>query len=128
MSEGKEKKKPYLDVNVPRAWETYFEELLERPEIKTQVKEEGFTLTYSGLGVWIIHRFLLEHVRSYRFQRINTVGNRIAFYDKKTRHLIDIYIKPDKTLYCQFCDSTECEHIEHALTLPDIKEALQKVA
>ena len=66
MSEGKEKKKPYLDVNVPRAWETYFEELLERPEIKTQVKEEGFSLTYSGLGVWIIHRFLLDHVRSYR--------------------------------------------------------------
>ena len=127
MSETKEKKKPYLDVNVPRAWEAHFEELLERPEIKMQVKEEGFSLTYSGLGVWIIHRFLLDHVPSYRYQRVNTTGNRIAFYDRKLRRLIDIYVKPDKTLYCQFCNSTECEHIELALTFPDVKETLEKV-
>jgi len=37
-----EKKKQYLDVNVPRSWESFFEELLERPEIKAQVKGEGF--------------------------------------------------------------------------------------
>jgi len=126
MNKEKEKKKPYIDVNVPRKWAIHFEELLEKPEIKAQVKEEGFTLTYSGLGVWIIHRFLLDHVPNYRYQRINTTGNRIAFYDRKLRYLIDIYVKPDKTLYCQFCNSEECEHIEHALTDPDIKKALEK--
>ncbi|MEM2972079.1 MAG: hypothetical protein QW270_06645 [Candidatus Bathyarchaeia archaeon] len=121
----KEKKKQYLDVNVPRSWEIFFEELLERPEIKVQVKGEGFRLTYSGLGVWIIHKFLLDHVPAYRFQRINTMGNRISIFDLKIRRLADIYVI-DKKLHCQLCDSTECEHIEFALTLPDIKKMLKE--
>lgn len=123
----KEKKKQYLDVNVPRAWESFFEELLERPEIKAQVKGEGFTLTYSGLGVWIIHKFLLEHVPAYRFQRVNTMGKRISIFDLKIRRLADIYInEKEKTLHCELCESTTCEHIEHVLTLPDIKKMLKE--
>lgn len=121
----KEKKKQYLDVNVPRAWEPFFEELLEKPEIKAQVKGENFTLTYSGLGVWIIHKFLLDNVPTYRFQRVNTIGNRISIYDKKTRRIADIYVT-DKKIHCQLCDSTECEHIEFALTLPDVKKTLKE--
>lgn len=121
------KKKPYVDVNVPRAWQSWFEELLERADIKAQVKADGFTLTYSGLGVWIIHRFLLDAVPSYRYQRLNTMGNRISIFDLKIRRIADIYVRgKDKTIYCQLCDSTNCEHIEYALTLPDIRKALKE--
>jgi hypothetical protein len=120
-----EKKKQYLDVNVPRSWESFFEELLEKPEIKAQVKGEGFTLTYSGLGVWIIHKFLLDHVPTYRFQRVNTIGNRISIFDLKLRRIADIYVK-GKEIYCQLCDSTQCEHIEYALTLPDVSKTLKE--
>lgn len=123
----KEKKRQYLDVNVPRSLEPYFEELLERPEIKAQVKGEGFTLTYSGLGMWIIHRFLLDNVPAYRFQRINTTGNRISIYDQKLKRLADIYVNPKTgSLHCQLCNAEECEHIEYALTLPDIQKALKE--
>lgn len=119
-----EKKKQYLDVNVPRSFERFFEELLEKPEIKAQVKGEKFTLTYSGLGVWIIHKFLLDNVPSYRFQRVNTIGNRISIFDLKIRRIADIYVK-GKEIYCQLCDSKECEHIAYALTLPDITKRLK---
>lgn len=123
----KEKRKQYLDVNVPRSWQSFFEELLEKPEIKAQVKGEGFTLTYSGLGVWIIHKFLIDNVPSYRFQRVNTMGNRISLFDLKFRRLADIYINgKTKTMHCELCNSDNCEHIKYALTLTDIRRALRE--
>ena len=47
-------------MNVPRAWEPYLKEALENPEIQKQLEIGRFSKTYSGLGIWIIHQFLIE--------------------------------------------------------------------
>ena len=47
-------------MNVPKAWEPYLKEALEKPEIQKQLEIGRFSKTYSGLGIWIIHQFLME--------------------------------------------------------------------
>jgi len=120
----KEKERSYIAVNVPREWGQYFEELLERPDIKAQLELDHYRKTYSGLGVWIIRKFLIENTK-YRFKHINTLDNHITIQDRKLRRIIDVYVR-DKTkdLWCEYCGNTDCEHVSFSYTIPEVRETL----
>jgi len=113
--EKKKPKRPYLDVNIPRDWKPYIDELKSNPEIKAKLEINGFTQTTSGLGAWKIKQFFIEHT-DFRSTYINTKENKTTIYDIKLRRLTDIYLRPrEKDVWCSLCDATECEHINFAL-------------
>ena len=124
-------KKRYIDVNVPREWEQYLTEALKKPEIQKQLKMNHFTKSYSGLGSWIIREFLIAHT-GFHFQHFKTYENpipRATIVDNKIRRLITLYPKEKESgveLWCEHCDSTDCEHVKFALTVPSIKNLLKK--
>lgn len=123
------KKRNYIDVNVPRAWEPYFKELLEKPEVQKELELNGFSKTNSGLGIWIIRRFLVDST-SFHLQHFNTYGDRITIVDNKIRRMVDVHVRPvgerEFELWCEHCDSTDCEHVKYALDLPEAMKPLEK--
>ena len=118
----KEKTKPYIDVNLPREWEYYLNELLERPDIKAKLELVGYTKTYSGLGKWIIRQYLLENT-SFRFKHINTNLRYITIFDLKLNRHTDVEVREkQKVLYCPLCEKTDCEHVKFVFKIPEIDE------
>jgi len=119
-------KKPYLTVNLPREWGPYLEEALLNPEIRKKLEIGEFTMTSSGLGNWVIREFLI-HNTSFHYQHFNTYDDHATIIDNKIRRMIDIYPKEEiKELWCEYCDSTNCEHVKFARTVPKIMEPLEK--
>ena len=121
--------RPYIGVNVPRKWEPYLNELLTDPEIGKQLVLNKYTKTHSGLGTWIIRKYLIENT-SFRFQHLNTIENRAIILDQKIGRTTDVYVIPiDEStfeLHCQLCDSEDCEHVKFATTVPAIMMPIEK--
>lgn len=126
MPETKKKKKRYIDVNLPREWQLYLDEALKKPEIKKELEIGNFSKTYSGLGAWVIRRFLVDNT-SFRMQYFNTYEDHATIIDNRIRRIIDLYPKPNGELWCEHCDRTDCEHVQFALTVPEIAEPLKKM-
>jgi len=125
--EGKKSKKvrPYIDVNVPIKWEPYFLELLKDPKIQAQLQVAHIKDSKSGLGVLIIREFLLK-IPKFRFYHVNTEDKHITIQDEKMGCVADVYVREQGKLWCEYCDSLDCDHVSYALTLPEVKKALKK--
>ena len=123
---NKRKERPYISVNVPREWEKHLNDALETPEVLKGLELSGKDRKASSLGVWIIEQWLINHTQ-FRFEHFNTFENYATIKDKKfPNSLFDIYPKEEGTLWCENCDSTECDHVKYALTVPEIIEPLRK--
>jgi len=45
--------------------------------------------------------------------------------DKTSRgRIIDVYFKPDK-VWCEYCESSKCQHVKFALDLPEVQKILR---
>jgi hypothetical protein len=45
--------------------------------------------------------------------------------DKNSRgRIIDVHFKPDKA-WCEYCESTRCQHVKFALDLPEVQKILR---
>lgn len=108
----KSKKRAYLDVNLPREWESFLNEALEDPEIAMRLKVKNYQKTYSSLGKWIIENFLVENT-SYRYEHFNTLENHMKIYDKKLGRTIEVFRK-GKELRCMECNKSKCPHVDFA--------------
>jgi hypothetical protein len=113
----------YIDVNIPRTWDKYLNELLQNKEIQAQLDLAKASQKLSGLGAWIIEQFLIEHT-SYRFEHINTLDNHITIKDRKLGRVVYVYIKEPKELWCELDNATECAHIQFSYTIPQVREVL----
>lgn len=61
-----------------------------------------------------------------RFNHFNIDGNGVKVGDKKLGlKAIQIYFKPDGVL-CEYCGTSQCEHVKYVLTIPEVKEIIQK--
>ena len=118
-------KRQYIAVNLPREYEPFLNELLEKQEILKRLEINHSSQSHSGLGKWIIEQYLIENTR-FRFKHINTREKRITIYDKKLKRYIDLYPKEPNQLLCDFCGNTECEHVNYAWTIPEVRETLAK--
>jgi hypothetical protein len=60
---------------------------------------------------------------------LNELGVRIldrTLADKTSRgRIIDVYFKPDN-VWCDYCQSSSCQHVKFALNLPEVLEILHK--
>jgi hypothetical protein len=119
------KKRSYIAVNVPNAWEQYLLELLAEPNIQKNLELGGQTNTYSGLGAWIIWEFLVNNT-SMRFQHLNTKENHITIIDNQIRRTVDIYPKEPNELWCEYDQANDCDHVKYALTIEEVRKVLTK--
>jgi hypothetical protein len=119
MSKSKEPR-PYIGVNLPREWEPWLDELLNDPALRAELEANKYSQTYSGVGVWIIRKFLLEHT-DFRFKHINSKEDHITLLDNLQRRIIDVYVKDGK-LYCEQDASNNCEHTRAVSKYPEVKK------
>ena len=61
-----------------------------------------------------------------RFDHINTLENKIVVADNQLDRIIDVYVAMPGTIFCDYDKTNDCPHIEYALSLPEVKEALKK--
>ena len=62
-----------------------------------------------------------------RFEHFNTLKDHATIRDNKLDRYINVYPRPNGKMWCELCDDTECEHIEMALTVPEIVEPLKRM-
>jgi len=119
----------YIAVNVPKIWKPWLDEALAKPEIGRTLERRGFTRSHSGLGSWIIYRFLAENT-SFRFEYWWTHPIHATIMDYHLLRQMPIFPKltgePKFHLYCSYDDSIDCEHVQFAKTIPEIVERLHK--
>jgi hypothetical protein len=116
---------PFYQRPLAWEWEPYLKEALEDAKIQKQLETKGFSKTNSGLGIWIIHEFLVNYT-SFRFQHVNTHENYITIVDNTIKHVIDVYVKDTNQLWCEYCDSTDCEHVDFVFGIPGVRRVLKK--
>lgn len=130
-SETKEKTRPYIAVNVPREWEQYLKELLDKPQVQKELAFSKFSKTYSGLGCWIIRKHLLEETRLRdeqtlpRLEQINCDENGVKVWDRELRKLVEISLRPQGIL-CNICNTDDCLHIQFALSQSNTRKQVIK--
>jgi hypothetical protein len=100
-------------------------------EVDRFVKEH---LEYKGIADFVHEavRIRMEEIRKShierplpRFEHFNMGENGVRISDRKLRRIADITFKPEG-IYCELDDSDHCEHIDFALTVPEIKEIIRK--
>jgi hypothetical protein len=45
--------------------------------------------------------------------------------DKPRGYIVDVYFKPDSA-WCEYCDSTKCQHVRFALEIPEVQKILKE--
>jgi Arc/MetJ-type ribon-helix-helix transcriptional regulator len=60
-----------------------------------------------------------------RFEHFNMEANGVRITDRKIKLIADIYFKP-QGIFCDLDKADDCEHIDFALTVPEIREIIRK--
>ena len=89
--------------------------------IEQQINERVFHNYQHAVEYCIMKTYHLEYDR---FSHINVFEDHATIYDKLNKEIVNVYFKNDP--YCEKCESTDCEHIKYALTLPKVVEPLRE--
>jgi Arc/MetJ-type ribon-helix-helix transcriptional regulator len=60
-----------------------------------------------------------------RFEHFNMGANGVRITDRKIGLIADIYFKP-QGIFCDLDKTDTCEHIDFALTVPEIRDIIRK--
>lgn len=60
-----------------------------------------------------------------RLEHYNLNQDHVTIIDRAKKAFADVYFR-DNHVYCEYCASEKCEHIEYALGLPKIQKALRE--
>lgn len=92
-------------------------------------REHGVT-SFAGFATWLLNRMLeqeqAENPLIPRFEHFNIYDDHAKIRDRELGLYIEVLPKPKGELYCKHCDSTDCVHVQYALTVPEIMERLKK--
>jgi len=75
-------------------------------------------------------RRLLNHYQEVeralpRFEKVNNDENGVKILDRSIHELVEIYVTP-KGIQCSYDKTDECEHIDFALSFPEVKSLFKK--
>lgn len=59
-----------------------------------------------------------------RLEHFNFNEQGMLVLDRNLNSIIQLYFKTDK-IWCEHCKSTGCQHVEFALSLPEVQEMLR---
>ncbi len=118
--------------------------MTKKPEYKAISIKEEFALTiedfiheHPELGYRSIAQFLedasrrrlellkSEHKELPRFEQVNTDENGVKVLDRQLKRVADVQIKPSGAK-CILDDSSSCEHVRFALSLPEVQDLIRK--
>jgi Holliday junction resolvasome RuvABC ATP-dependent DNA helicase subunit len=68
---------------------------------------------------------LQAQIKEPRFEQINIDENGTKILDRKIHEVIQVYIKP-QGIKCGLDQTSDCEHINFALTLKDVRETIRR--
>jgi len=60
-----------------------------------------------------------------RFEQINSDEDGVKIHDRTLHQVVEVYIKP-KGIQCSYDQTDQCEHVNFALTLPEVKAQIRK--
>jgi len=58
-------------------------------------------------------------------EHFNLSENGVKILDRSIPWVVDVYFTPDK-VWCDYCKSEKCRHVEFALNLKDVQNILKK--
>lgn len=75
----------------------------------------------------LITRYYREHEEELpqMIEHFNIYEDHITLRDHRIGRYVDIFAR-NGTLWCEHCESSKCEHIEYALSDPEIAKVLEK--
>lgn len=109
----------YKSITISQPDYDYWKEEWEK--VKEQYRREKGITSFSGYIC-----YLLSHATAPQFEHFNTNQDHATIHDRKLGLYVDVYPRPEGKLYCSYCESTKCEHIRYALTVPEITGPLRK--
>lgn len=125
-----------LSIKMPNSPE--YKKISVKEEFAQEI--ENFIYQYPSLGYRSIAQFLedsarrrLEELKAKtpplpRFLQINSDENGIKIYDnyvKERNKEVDVYFRPNG-IRCSKHHSSDCEHVIFALSIPEVKQILEK--
>lgn len=100
-------------------------------EVERFVKENP---SYKGIADFVHEavRVRMEEIRKSqiekplpRFEHFNKGTNGVKISDRSLHRIADINFKPEG-IFCELCQSSNCEHINFALTVPAIQAIIRR--
>ena len=79
----------------------------------------------------LINWFWREHQEELQppLQHFNIWDEGVRILDrninKPTGYIVDVYFRPENA-WCEYCDSTKCQHVRFALEIPEVQKILKK--
>jgi hypothetical protein len=66
-----------------------------------------------------------EKEQTIQMEHFNLSENGVKILDRSIPWVVDVYFTPDK-VWCDYCKSEKCRHVEFALNLKDVQNILKK--
>ncbi|MCW4048030.1 MAG: ribbon-helix-helix domain-containing protein [Candidatus Bathyarchaeota archaeon] len=113
----------HATVRLPKELLNAIEEFLQTDK----AQKMGF-LHITDVATTAVREFLRDqgyYTPPDRYINLNHDENGIKIFDIQQRKPIQIYIRP-QGIWCEQCQKTTCEHIDYALTQPDIQTTIRK--
>jgi len=90
-------------------------------------RRKGLTNTNQFID-WAVKE-KLEELEQTRFSNINTYDDHVKILDNrigKLGQIVSVYFKKNNNMWCDYCDETNCVHIQYANEIPQVKSILEK--
>lgn len=101
---------------------TFEDELLEW--IESKIKDNTFHNFQHAVDYCLSKIYGEEKPR---FEHFNCYDEHVTLWDNLKKRLIDVHFRDFKPyIYCELCESSNCDHIKFVLTIPKVVETLRK--
>lgn len=111
----------YVNIKIPK-------ELSDEIDKVVTLKLKGYR-NRGEFTISAIREFLkdFEDELKPRFKHFNCYDEHVTLWDNLKKRLIDIHFREFKPyIYCELCESSNCDHIKFVLTIPKVIETLKK--
>jgi Arc/MetJ-type ribon-helix-helix transcriptional regulator len=128
MPKRTRKPRDYTTVSIPFSLTERIEDFLKTGEAGYQNRTD-FVL--DAIRMRLRQLGLLEPENKPILEHYNLDEHGVRILDRSLANktskgrIIDVYFKPDN-VWCDYCESSSCRHVEFAMDIPEVQEILRK--
>jgi len=99
------------------------EEMVEEIDRVIQQRPE---LGYKSVGSFVTSavRRMIEETGP-ALEHFNVYEDHVTVIDRRRRTLVNVYFR-NGNVYCDVCEEKDCEHVQYALSIPKVEQALRE--
>jgi len=105
----------YITIRIPKELADEMDELIGKRGFRTRAE----------IAKEAIRKFLSEYKPHLEHFNIDVEKQCVRVIDHKRRCIADVYFT-EKGIWCEWDNSTDCEHVKYALEIPKVREILRK--